>query len=341
MSTLIQEMTNTVVALTAPGKGILAADESSGTIKKRFEAVGVPSTEQSRRDYRELLFSTLGLDAFISGAILFDETIKQKTIAGLALPELLKANGILCGIKVDIGTVPLLSFPGEKITEGLDGLKQRLTEYKKRGAQFAKWRAVISIGTSIPTVQTIAANAHALAIYAAHCQDLGLVPIVEPEVLMDGDHTLEVCARVTEETLHTLFRKLHDRRVALECMILKPNMVVPGAACSEQATPEKVAQATLSCLRRTVPATVPGIFFLSGGQGEVVATVNLNAINANPEKQPWVLSFSYGRALQAPVLLAWRGDAANITIAQQALHHRAKLNSAARRGSYDAAMEND
>jgi fructose-bisphosphate aldolase class I len=341
MSTHTQEMTKTVAELTAPRKGILAADESSGTIEKRFKALNVPCTEQTRRDYRELLFSTPGLGAFISGVILFEETLKQKTAAGVALSQLLTEQGIVPGIKVDMGTVPLSGFPGEKVTQGLDGLAQRLSEYKQLGARFAKWRAMIAIGAGIPTPQTVAANAHALARYAAICQEQGLVPIVEPEVLMDGGHTLATCARVTEEVLHAVFHALHRQRVALECMLLKPNMVVPGAACPEQAAPEQVAQATLACLQRTVPAAVPGIYFLSGGQGEVAATANLNAMNARPEKQPWILSFSYGRALQAPALKEWRGEGVNKTIAQQALYKRANLNSAAREGKYTAAMETE
>lgn len=340
MSTHPQEMARTVAELTAPRKGILAADESSGTIEKRFKAVNVPSTEQTRRDYRELMFSTPGLGAFISGIILFEETLNQKTGAGAPLLQLLTAQGIVPGIKVDKGTMPLPSFAGEKVTQGLDGLAQRLSEYKQLGARFAKWRAVIAIGASIPTPQTIAANAHALACYAALCQEQGLVPIVEPEVLMDGYHTLATSARVTEEVLHAVFHALYRQRVALEYMLLKPNMVVPGVTCPEQAAPEQVAQATLACLRRTVPAAVPGIYFLSGGQGEVAATANLNAMNARPERQPWVLSFSYGRALQAPALKAWHGEGANKTIAHQALYQRASLNSAAREGKYTAAMEN-
>ena len=341
MSTQAQQMTETVAELTAPRKGILAADESSGTIEKRFKAVKVPSTEETRRDYRELLFSTPGLGGFISGIILFEETLKQKTAAGVALPLLLTAQGIVPGIKVDMGTLPLPGFPGEKVTQGLDGLAQRLGAYKQLGARFAKWRAVIAIGSGIPTPQAIDANAHALACYAAICQEQGVVPIVEPEVLMDGDHTLATCARVTEEVLHAVFHALYRQRVALEYMLLKPNMVVPGIACTEQATPEQVAQATLACLRRTVPAAVPGIYFLSGGQSDVTATANLNAINAGPPKQPWVLSFSYGRALQAPALNAWRGAGANKTIAQQALYKRARLNSAARDGKYTDILEKE
>ena len=341
MSTQTQEMTRTVAELTAPNKGILAADESSGTIEKRFKAVNIPCTDETRRDYRELLFSTPGLGGFISGVILFEETLKQKTVAGVALPQLLTAQGIVPGIKVDKGTVLLSEFPGETVTQGLDGLAQRLSEYKQLGARFAKWRAVIHIGAGIPTPQAIAANAHVLARYAAICQEQGVVPIVEPEILMDGDHTLAISARVTEEVLHAVFHALHQQRVALECMLLKPNMVVPGVACIEQAAPEQVAQATLACLRRTVPAAVPGIYFLSGGQNEVTATANLNAMNTGPQQQPWVLSFSYGRALQAPALKAWHGAGANKTIAQQALYKRASLNSAAREGKYIAAMENE
>jgi len=340
MSTQAQEMARTVLELTAPCKGILAADESSGTIKKRFMAVNVACTEQTRRDYREMLFSTPGVGAFLSGVILFEETLNQKTASGTPLPKFLAEQGIVPGIKVDSGTVPPPGFPGEKVTEGLDGLAQRLSEYKQLGARFAKWRAVITIGAGIPTPQTIAVNADVLARYAALCQEQGLVPIVEPEVLMDGDHTLATAARVTEEVLHVVFDALHRQRVTLEYIVLKPNMVVPGVTCPEQAAPEQIAQATVACLRRTVPAAVPGIHFLSGGQGQVAATANLNAMNALLEKQPWALSFSYGRALQAPALTAWRGESANKTIAQRALYRRASLISAAREGKYTAAMEN-
>ncbi|MFZ5559162.1 MAG: class I fructose-bisphosphate aldolase [Pseudomonadota bacterium] len=341
MSISTQALAKTVAELTAPGKGILAADESTGTIEKRLKAVNVASTEEARRDYRELLFSTPGLGGFISGVILFEETLKQKSAAGAPLTELLKTQGIVPGIKVDKGTVLLPYFPGETVTQGLDGLAQRLSEYKQLGARFAKWRAVINIGATIPTPPAIAANAHALARYAAICQEQELVPIVEPEVLMDGDHTLATSARVTEEVLHAVFHALHLQRVALEHMILKPNMVEPGRTCPERATPQQVAQATLICLRRTVPAAVPGINFLSGGQSEAMATANLQALNATAEKQPWVLSFSYGRALQASVLQAWRGEAANKSIAQQGLYKRARLNSAATQGKYTAAMENE
>ncbi len=333
------EMEKTVVELTAPGKGILAADESGGTIEKRFKVINVTSTEETRRDYRELLFSASGLSAFISGVILYEETLKQKSAAGVPLPQLLTAQGIVPGIKVDKGTVPLPRFAGEKLTQGLDGLAERLAEFKKMGARFAKWRAVIDIGPGIPSSQAIAANAYALARYAALCQEQGIVPIVEPEVLMDGDHTLTTAATVTEEVLHTVFDALHRQRVVLECMILKPNMVVPGLKCPKQALPEEVGRATLACLRRKVPAAVPGIFFLSGGQSDEAATANLNAMNALAPNQPWVLSFSYGRALQAAALDAWRGAAAKKALAQQALLKRARLNGAARDGKYQAAME--
>ena len=339
MSPFLEAMEKTVSEITAPGKGILAADESTATIEKRLKAVGVASTEETRRDYRQLLFSTPDLGTHISGVILFDETLRQATATGLPLTQLLTGQGIVPGIKVDQGTVPLPGFPGEKVTQGLDGLGQRLSEYKKLGARFAKWRAVISIGAAMPTPTAIAVNAHALARYAALCQEQGLVPIVEPEVLMDGDHTLATSALVTEEVLHTVFHALHQQRVVLECMLLKPSMVIPGASSQDQATPREVARATLSCLRRTVPTAVPGINFLSGGQSDAMATANLNAMNIGTEKQPWVLSFSYGRALQAPVLQAWRGEATQKTRAQQALHHRSRLNGAACLGKYTPAME--
>ena len=334
-----QELESTVTELTAPGKGILAADESTGTIEKRFNAVKVDCTEETRRDYRELMFSTPGLSAFISGVILFDETLKQKSATSVPLPQLLISQGIVVGIKVDKGLVPLPGFAGEKVTQGLDGLAERLREYKLLGARFAKWRAVMGIGTDIPTALAIAVNAHALARYAAICQEQGLLPIIEPEVLADGDHTLDDCARVTGEVLHAVFHALHQQRVALEFMLLKPAMVLPGTTCPARATPQQVAAATLTSLRRSVPAAVPGINFLSGGQGETTATANLNAINAKAAGQPWNLRFSYGRALQAPVLDAWRGDAANKEKAQQALFHRARLNSAASEGKYTIDME--
>ena len=334
------ELEKTVTELTAPGKGILATDETVGTIEKRFNTVNIACTEETRRDYRELMFATPGLGEFISGVILFDETLKQKSGTGVPLPQMLISQGMVVGIKVDKGLVPLPGFVREKVTQGLDGLAERMREYKQLGARFAKWRAVIGIGTDIPTAAAIAANAHALARYAAICQEQGLVPIIEPEVLMDGDHALDDCARVTEEVLHAVFLALYQQRVVLEFMLLKPAMVLPGATCPTQATPRQVAAATLFSLRRTVPVAVRGINFLSGGQSETTATANLNAINATAVSQPWNLSFSYGRALQAPVLDAWRGDAANKEEAQHALCRRARLNSAACEGRYTSDMEN-
>ena len=340
MSLSEQDLAHTVAALIAPGKGILAADESTATIEKRFTAVNVASTQESRRDYRELLFSTPGLGAFISGVILYEETLRQKNTAGVPLPSVLAAQGILTGIKVDTGAVALPGFPGEKITQGLDGLAQRLSEYKQLGARFAKWRAVIAIGAGIPTPEGIASNAYMLARYAALCQEAGIVPIVEPEVLMDGDHTITTCAKVTEQVLHAVFHALHQQRVMLEYMLLKPNMVVPGTTCSEQNSAQLIAQATLNCLRRTVPAAVPGINFLSGGQTDAAATANLNAMNA-AGKQPWNVSFSYGRALQASAIKTWGGAMGNKEAAQQALYLRSRLNSAAVHGNYSAAMEEE
>lgn len=335
----IQDLAKTIAELTAAGKGILAADESSGTIEKRLKAVGVVSTEETRRSYREMLFTTAGLGEFIAGVILYEETLGQKTSAGEPMPQLLAGRGIVPGIKVDKGTVALANFPGDKATEGLDGLVARLAGYKQAGARFAKWRAVITIGDGLPSVRAIEVSADSLARYAAICQEQDIVPIVEPEVLMDGSHPIERCAEVTEEVLHAVFHALHRHRVLLEYMLLKPNMVLPGKECPVQATPEQVAAATLACLRRTVPAALPSINFLSGGQSDEAATANLNAMNAWPEKQPWQLSFSYARALQAPALKAWRGEAANVAAAQQALYKRARLNGAARKGQYAAAME--
>jgi fructose-bisphosphate aldolase class I len=336
---LLQEMEKTVAAMTAPTKGILAADESSGTIEKRLKSVNVASTEEIRRGYRELLFTTVGLAEYVSGVILFEETLKQKSAASVPFPQLLADQGIVPGIKVDKGTQALANFPGDKVTQGLDGLPERLAGYKESGARFAKWRAVIAIGDGIPSTRCIEANAENLARYAAICQEQGIVPIVEPEVLMDGTHAIERCASVTQEVLATVFHALHRHRVILECMVLKPNMVVPGKDCPQQATPAQIAAATLNCFRRTVPAAVPGINFLSGGQSDQDATANLNAMNAGPEKQPWQLSFSYGRALQAPALKAWHGVAENKAAAQQALLKRARLNSLARQGKYTEALE--
>jgi fructose-bisphosphate aldolase, class I len=325
-------------ALVAEGKGILAADESSGTIKRRLDRVNVPSTEENRRAYREVLFATPGIEAYISGIILYDETIRQKAADGTPFPALLTQRGIIPGIKVDKGTIDLPDFPGEKITEGLDGLRARLAEYRMLGARFTKWRAVITIGENIPTAYCLEANAHALARYAALSQEADLVPIVEPEVLMDGTHALERCEEVTTATLHSVFAQLLEHRVLYEGMLLKPNMVLPGQDSPQQASAEEVAEATIRCFRRVVPAAVPGIVFLSGGQSAEVATAHLNAMNAMGE-QPWQLSFSYGRALQGPVLEAWRGKAANTAEAQKFFYQRAKCNGAARYGKYTPEME--
>ena len=341
MTISTQELAKTLAELTIPAKGLLAADESLGSIEKLFKAVGLANTEETRRDYRELLFSTSGLGDYICGAILFEETLKQKSAAGVPMTELLKAQGIVPGIKVDKGMLPLSNFPGERVTQGLDNLAHRLGEYKQLGARFAKWRAVINIGAGLPTAQAIAINAHMLARYASICQEHGVLPIVEPEVLMEGDHTLATSARITEEVLHAVFHALHKERVALEYMILKPNMVEPGHTCPELATPQQVAQATFICLKRTVPVAVPIITFLSGGQSEAAATANLNALNSAIEKPPWVLRFSYGRALQTSALHAWRGDATNKLIAQQELYKRARLNSAATLGKYTVVMEQE
>ncbi len=332
------QMASTARALVAPGKGILAADESLPTIEKRFKSIGIPSTEDNRRAYRELLFSTPGLGECISGVILFDETIRQKTSDGTPLVEVLTRQDIIPGIKVDKGAKPLANFAGEKVTEGLDGLRNRLEEYRGLGARFTKWRAVITIGENMPTRTCIEANAHALARFAVLSQEAGLLPIVEPEVLMDGDHTIERCEEVTEATQRSVFRSLAEHRVVFEQMLLKPNMVVSGKNCPQQAGVEQVAKATVRCLRRTVPAAVPGIVFLSGGLSDVLATKHLNAMNALGDL-PWELSFSFGRALQAPALETWKGQAANVPAAQRALYHRGKCNGAARYGKYSEEME--
>ncbi len=334
----IEKLAITAQAIVAKGKGILAADESFGTIEKRFKKIGIPSTEQNRRAYRELLFTTKGIGEFVSGVILFDETIRQKAADGTPFPAVLAKAGSIPGIKVDSGAKALAGFPGEKITEGLDGLRERLAEYAKLGARFTKWRAVITIGNGIPTRFCIDANAHALARYAALSQEAGLVPIVEPEVLMDGDHTIGRCADVTETTLKSLYFHLHAHRVVLEGTLLKPNMVLPGKTCSTQASIGQVADVTVDVLRRCVPAAVPGIVFLSGGQSETEATVHLNAMN-RLSGLPWELSFSYGRALQASALEAWGGKAPQVSAAQKAYYRRAKLNGAARHGKYTPAME--
>ena len=331
-------MESTVKALLVPGKGILAADESLPTIGKRFKVLGIPSTDDSRCAYREMLFTTAGLGEFISGVILFDETIRQRTKDGVFMTEVLAKEGIIPGIKVDTGTTALVSFPGEKITQGLDGLRERLVEYRELGARFTKWRAVIRIGEHIPTRCCIEANAAALAMFAGLSQEAGLVPIVEPEVLVNGSHGLARSEEVTKTTLHCLFSALFEHRVVLEQMLLKTGMVLPGAECPEQAEIEVVAETTIRCLRRAVPAAVPGIVFLSGGQGDEVATQRLNAI-CRVGDAPWKLSFSFGRALQAPAMKSWNGSQANVEAAQGALHHRAQCNSAALDGKYSETME--
>ena len=328
----------TAQELVADSRGILAADESSGTIEKRFDSIGLESTEANRRAYRDMLFTTPELERSVSGVILFDETIRQSSAGGTPFPELLAGKGIIPGIKVDTGAKPLAGAPGEKITEGLDGLRERLEEYRGLGARFAKWRAVITIGDGIPTSYCISTNAHALGRYAALCQEQGLVPIVEPEVLMDADNDIETCYRATSRTLHTVFHELYHQRIDLRGMLLKPNMVISGKGSATQASAAEVAEWTIRCFREHVPAAVPGIVFLSGGQGDEQASENLNAIN-QLGPQPWALSFSYGRALQAPALKAWGGDAANVEAGQSSLALRARCNSAAVAGRYTADME--
>jgi fructose-bisphosphate aldolase class I len=328
----------TAKALVADGKGILAADESDGTIKKRFDSIGVESTEDNRRAYRELLFTTEGAEEFVSGVILFDETIRQNASVGTPFPQLLESKGVIPGIKVDKGAKPLALAEGETITEGLDGLRDRLAEYAELGARFAKWRATYTISDELPSEYCVWANAHALARYAALCQEAGLVPIVEPEVLQDGTHTLAESAKATGRVLHAVYTELHDQRVDLRGTLLKPNMVLSGYSAPDRAGAQEVAEATLEVFYRHVPAAVPGIVFLSGGQTDEDATAHLNAMNAlGPH--PWELSFSYGRALQAPALRAWLGKAENVAAAQAAYLHRARLNGAARSGSYSAEME--
>jgi fructose-bisphosphate aldolase, class I len=336
MNTLEMEMT--AKGLVAPGKGILAADESGPTIEKRFKSIKIPSTEENRRVYRELLLTAPGIGEFISGVILFDETIRQKSAEGAPFVEVLKRQGSLPGIKVDKGAKPLAGFPGEKITEGLDGLRERLAEYAQLGARFTKWRSVIHIGPNIPTRTCLEANAQALARFAALSQEAGLVPIVEPEVLMDGDHSIERHFEVTEAALKIVFHSLFEHRVRLEAMLLKPNMVLAGKDCTAQAGAAQVAEATLRCLLRTVPPIVPGIVFLSGGQSDLLATEHLNRLN-QLGKAPWQLSFSFGRALQAPALKAWQGQPQLFGAGQKALLHRARCNSAARLGKYSSEME--
>ena len=337
----IDELKSVAQAIVGKQKGVLAADESSPTIKKRFDSISVESTEEIRRRYREILFTTDGLEQHVGGVILFDETLRQSTREGVPFAQVLSARGIAPGIKVDKGTKPLPFYPGEKITEGLDGLADRLAEYKQLGARFAKWRAVIEIDeNAIPSTFGIRANAQVLARYAALCQSLDLVPIVEPEVLMDGAHGIERCEVVTSAVLETVFAELDAHRVAFEGMLLKPNMIIPGKKCPQQASAQEVAEATIRCMKRYVPAAVPGIVFLSGGQSAEEATDNLNAMNAMGA-HPWQVSFSYGRALQTPVLAAWKGLEANATAAQKALQKRCRLNGLARDGAYARSMESE
>lgn len=332
------ELEATARALVAAGKGILAADESSGTIKKRFDSIRAESTEDNRRSYREMLFTTPGCEEFISGVILFDETIRQKGSDGTPLPQVLEKKGIIPGIKVDKGVQKLPFSDDEKITEGLDGLRTRLVEYRGLGARFAKWRAVIEIADGKPSDACLQTNADALARYAALCVDEGIVPIVEPEILMDGTHTIERSFAATERTLHFVFSALFAQCVPLEQILLKPNMVLSGYACPQQASVQQVAEETIRCFRRVVPAAVPGIVFLSGGQSDEAATAHLNAMN-QIGGFPWEMSFSYGRALQAPALKAWGGKPDQLGAGQKAFYHRAKLNGAARHGRYTDAME--
>ena len=335
-----QVLIDTARALVADARGLLAMDESNSTCNQRFAKLGIPQTEESRRAWRELLLTTPGLSESISGVILYDETIRQKKNDGTGFTKVIIDAGIIIGIKVDTGAKEMAGHPGEKITEGLDGLRDRLTEYAQMGARFAKWRAVFAVGNSTPSWGCIEANAHALARYAALCQEAGLVPIVEPEVLMDGGHTLKRCFEVTEAVLQAVFIQLYKQRVKLEGMILKPNMVLPGLTCPTQAALDKVADATVKCLLRAVPAAVPGIAFLSGGQSAELTSARLNAMNVRYKSQlPWPLAFSFARALQQSALEIWRGEEANVMAAQQALSHRARCNRAARRGEYDAAME--
>jgi fructose-bisphosphate aldolase class I len=335
-----QILTQTINALFADSKGLLAMDESNPTCNKRFAKIGIPQTEVVRRDWRELLVTTPGLGECISGTILYDETIRQNERGGTPIIKAIIDEGIVPGIKVDTGAKLMAGHPGEKITEGLDGLRDRLQEYFRMGARFAKWRAVIAIGDGIPTKGCIEANANALARYASLCQEAGLVPIVEPEVLMEGNHNLQVCFTVTEQVLRTVFSHLYEQGVTLESVIVKPNMVISGLSCPIQATIDEVADATIKCLRQSVPAAVGGIAFLSGGQSGEIASAHLNAMHVRYPKLPWPLTFSFARAIQQPAMEIWQGKDANIKAAQQALFHRAKCDQAARQGLYNSGMEN-
>jgi len=335
-----EDIVSTARALVGGDKGLLAMDESTGTCNKRFARRGIPQTEESRRAYRELLLTTPGLGEFISGVILCDETIRQRRSDGVMFVQAAADAGMIPGIKVDVGAKDLAGRPGEKVTEGLDGLRVRLGDYSKMGARFAKWRGVIAIGEGLPSGGCIDANAQALARYAALCQEAGLVPVVEPEVLMDGDHGMDRCRKVTEEVLRAVFEQMYRQGVVLDAMILKPNMVVPGLSCGTQESVDEVADATVGCLLRAVPAAVPGVAFLSGGQSGEVASARLNAMNARfRSRLPWALAFSFARAIQQPALEIWRGESDRVAAAQRALYHRAKCNGAARRGEYNAGME--
>jgi len=335
-----QGLSDTVTTLFADSKGLLAMDESNPTCNKRFASLGIPQTEETRRAYREMIVTTPRLSECIGGAILYDETIRQQTRDGVPFVKVLEDTGIVPGIKVDMGAKDLAGHPGEKITEGLDGLRDRLAEYFRMGVRFAKWRAVIAIGKDIPSPCCIDANAHALARFAALCQEAGIVPIVEPEVLMVGDHSLQRCFEVTEEVLRVVFRQIHVQGVTLEGMILKPNMVLPGSTCPTQENVDEVADLTIKCLLRAVPAAVPAIAFLSGGQSAELASSRLNTMNVRfKSRLPWTVAFSYARAIQQPALELWKGLDANVPAAQQALYHRARCNRAARRGQYSLEME--
>ena len=339
MSTpVVSELAKVAQAMVAPGRGILAADESTGTIGKRFQGIQVENNEEHRRAYRDMLFTAKALGEHISGVILYDETLRQKSADGTPFPALLQRQGVIPGIKVDAGAKDMALCPGETVTEGLDGLAKRCAEYVQLGAKFAKWRAVITIGAQIPSEACIEANAHALARYGAICQQAGLVPIIEPEVLMDGAHDIDRCEAVTEATLRSVFAALANQRVRLEEMVLKPSMVISGKDCPKQASVSEVAARTLAVLKRTVPAAVPGIAFLSGGQSDELASAHLDAMN-RLGGGPWALTFSYGRALQQPSLKSWKGVAANVPAAQAALLHRARMNGLAALGQYQAAME--
>jgi len=335
----VQQLEQTAQALFASDKGLLAMDESNPTCNKRFAQLGIPQTVEARRAYRELIVTTPRLGECIGGAILYDETIRQQKGDGTPFIKVLIEAGIIPGIKVDAGAKELAGHPGEKVTEGLDGLRDRLAEYSRMGVRFAKWRAVITIGDGIPSWGSIQANAHALARYAALCQEAGLVPVVEPEVLMDGGHTLRQCYEITDEVLRTVFSQLFAQQVKLDGIILKPNMVLPGLACIQQESVDEVADATVNCFLRAVPAAVPAIAFLSGGQSAELASARLNAINARFKSLPWAVAFSFSRAIQQPALEIWKGQESNVSAAQQALYHRALCNQAARRGEYSPAME--